>query len=431
MSRRGGNNVRGPTSALTSFLQAQGITAATIARRVQQNGGQDQNANANANGAQADQQPSEPLSLGLVMLVEAMQNIASLVGLLSAKKRAKAMKRGGGSEYEESDDEDDEEFIPKVGGRSLWAAGTGASSRGSNAASGSKPPVGSLGNCAECEKQFTFTKYTLANASGDGYLCHPCAKASGNDPFEERRFPTLVSICIDIVSKHIEDIEAFGDIGMMNVEAIAKALSKNRCLTPQNAPLFYNVITTHSPMAPSLQRIELLGPFLVRVEAWKDFFRAHRDLQGFLITQSPRFDVDCARPQLRLKEIGLISDAMLNTSISATLVIRGVHPEAIEALVKKFFEAWTNPPLKKLSVSRNPELASAALAAAVDVGWVRAMNDFIVKEWLDGNEQRGAGGLKALKEVKVWGCNRITERCPRKQPKTALRSIRTSNLNHN
>lgn len=100
-----------------------------------------------------------------------------------------------------------------------------------------------------------------------GWLCHICAKSSGADPFkkpaaprkrkpagdkravvsyEERRFPSLASICIDVrnicrqrrhslialqvISKHIDDVEALGDIGSMNVDEIAKALSKSRRL---------------------------------------------------------------------------------------------------------------------------------------------------------------------------------------------------------
>lgn len=71
---------------------------------------------------------------------------------------------------------------------------------------------------------------------------------------------------------------------------------------------------------PNLRRVELLGPFLVRANGWQTFFRAHPDLEGFLITQSPRFDIDCMRVlvescpkirELRLKEVGKLSDEFL------------------------------------------------------------------------------------------------------------------------
>ena len=63
------------------------------------------------------------------------------------------------------------------------------------------------------------TKYTIAANPPPGYLCHPCTKASGADPFkkpaalrkrksaaerrtltnfQERKFPTLVSFCIKV-----------------------------------------------------------------------------------------------------------------------------------------------------------------------------------------------------------------------------------------
>lgn len=134
-----------------------------------------------------------------------------------------------------------------------------------------KPPNGSLIECAECGNEFsvvrTFslhvsrvggktlmlfqTQYTRAASDGSGWLCHPCAKASGIDPFkkpaaprkrkpaadkrtvthfEERRLPSLASLCVTIVSRHIDDVEALGDIGSMNMDRIAKAIAKDRGL---------------------------------------------------------------------------------------------------------------------------------------------------------------------------------------------------------
>ncbi|EMD34253.1 hypothetical protein CERSUDRAFT_140620 [Gelatoporia subvermispora B] len=247
-----------------------------------------------------------------------------------------------------------------------------------------KPPVGSFEECARCSKQFTVTKYTLPANPPPGYLCHLCAKASGADPFkkpaapkkrkpagerrnivsfEERRFPTLASMCIDVISKYIDDVEALGDIGSINMDELAKSLARNRSLTPHNAQLFYNVQNTELTMydatnldppafctlavfspnlthlrldycgrmsdevinawstsLPNLRRLELLGPFLVRAPAWQTFFRSHPTLEGFLIVQSPRFDIECMRvlsescsglTELRLKEIGQMSDAFL------------------------------------------------------------------------------------------------------------------------
>jgi len=118
------------------------------------------------------------------------------------------------------------------------------------------------------------------------------------------------------------------------------------------------------------------------------------------------------------------------------------------------FSTWENPPLVSLTLSRNPalggdalveilkhsgkrleeldvngwgEVDQAALQAVgtwgtelrkVDVGWCREMDDFLVKEWMEGVEGPGGRvrvqGCRRLREVKVWGCNKITARCPRK-----------------
>jgi DNA repair protein RAD7 len=95
------------------------------------------------------------------------------------------------------------------------------------------------------------TIYTVNASDGSGLLCHTCAKASGQNPFqkakpskpvarkrearqvvnfEERHFPSLVSVCIDIVSKHINDVEAIGSLTSSNTSDIAKAICKNRTL---------------------------------------------------------------------------------------------------------------------------------------------------------------------------------------------------------
>lgn len=71
---------------------------------------------------------------------------------------------------------------------------------------------------------------------------------------------------------------------------------------------------------PHLTSLTLLGPFLVRSEAWIEFFRAKPDLVSFKITQSPRFDLACAQQlaesctkleELQLKEVGLLDDSFV------------------------------------------------------------------------------------------------------------------------
>lgn len=78
------------------------------------------------------------------------------------------------------------------------------------------------------------------------------------------------------------------------------------------------VVSAWSNCLPHLKRLELLGPFLVRTEAWQSFFKSRTGLEGFLITQSPRFDLECLEAlkescdgrlkELRLKEVGKLGD---------------------------------------------------------------------------------------------------------------------------
>ncbi|KAJ7121304.1 RNI-like protein [Mycena crocata] len=369
-------NVRGPMSALSEFLRSTGITPTTIARRVAT---QAQNQPEN----QPEAGPSRPSTRATrrnsshVEEGYASDNLdepdsppkkQKLSKAAEAKLKAKSKKK----KKKDVDEEDEDEDAYTALSKSMWS-------------NTPRPAVGSFAECATCEKQFTMTKYTVAVIPGPGYLCHPCAKASGSDPFkkpaaprkrkapaekrsivhiEERSFPSLVNICIDVIALHIDDVEAFGDIGALNMEAISKALSKKRSLTSENAPLFYGAENTRlamydatnlSPDAfttlgylnpnlttlrldfcgplndtvmaswtnsfPNLVSLELLGPFLIREAAWIAFLQSHPNMEAFLITQSPRFSLDCLNAlinsskntltRLGLREVGKLCDEFL------------------------------------------------------------------------------------------------------------------------
>lgn len=127
-------------------------------------------------------------------------------------------------------------------------------------------------------------------------------------------------------------------------------------------------------------------------------------------------------------------------------------PELTDEGVSNFFTAWKNPPLLSLDLSRNEVLGSLALQSLVnhsgkqleelningwkdvgedalkvigllaselkklDVGWCRAVDDFLLKMWFEGELVRGVhkGGCGNLQEVRVWGCNKVSHSCPRK-----------------
>lgn len=271
---------------------------------------------------------------------------------------------------------------------------------------------------------------------------------------------------------------------------------------------------------PALKRIELLGPFLVRPPGWQEFFKTHPKLEGFLITQSPRFDEDCIKAlvkccpdikDLRLKEVGKLDDSFLNqikllkrglryldlsdpshsctekamialiravgktlthlnvsghADLADTFLAKGLlpHVKSLEALVlshlpeltddgvSKFFSDWTNAALVSLDISRNDVLTGVSLNSILDhsggrleelninglkdidqdalrkigqtspalkklnVGFCRFVDDFIIQAWLAGEVSGGTrtAGCSHLEELKVWGCNRVTNCCPKK-----------------
>ncbi|KAK0242833.1 RNI-like protein [Armillaria nabsnona] len=380
------NNVRGPTSALTEFLRDSGITATTIARRAataNRPAAGPSSAPEQAENIEADQEDVAQVPRRRTRgnrrsgyVSDELDEPASPAKKQKLSKAAEAkLKKAKKSKKSDKDGEDEDEDTYTALPRSTFPT----------AGSSSKPAVGSFDICATCEKQYTVTKYTMAANSGTGYLCHPCTKSSGTDPFkkpavprkrkpaaakrvvnyEERLFPSLASLCIQIISRYIDDIEALGDIGVLNMEAISKAISKNRSLTSTNAQLFYGpentvltlydttkltpdalrtlahlnpnlttlrldfcgllsdeVMSVWSTSLPNLVSLQLLGPFLVRQSAWINFFESHPQLECFKITQSPRFDVKCVETlittsqktlhTLGLKEVGKMSDEFLN-----------------------------------------------------------------------------------------------------------------------
>ncbi|KAJ7879641.1 RNI-like protein [Mycena olivaceomarginata] len=320
------SNVRGPMSALTDFLRSTGITPTTIARRVATQ--QQNQPEAGPSNAPARRSTAQDVDEGY-----ASDNLDEPDSPPKKQKvsKAAAAKAKANKKKKKKDDEDSDEDAYTALSKSMGMSST------------PKPAVGSFAECATCGKQFTVTKYTMASSSDPGFLCHPCAKAGGNDPFKKpaaprkRKTPAeahcrpyrgtqLPDACV--IARHIDDVEAFGDIGALNMDAISKALSKNRSLNSENATLFYGaentklalydatnlapdgfstlghlnpnltslrldfcgplndtVMASWNNSFPNLVSLELLGPFLVREAAWTAFLKSHPNLEAFLITK--------------------------------------------------------------------------------------------------------------------------------------------------
>ncbi|KAF8685238.1 RNI-like protein [Rhizoctonia solani] len=422
MSNRGGrggrgggraNNVRGPTSALTEFLREQGISARNTniyARRIQTS--DEVPAIAEEPAAEAGPSAAEPDSPGEAQPTsssrpaagkrrrnknddsdlesdnldatddEAEQPATKSKGkgktqqskkeLEKAKAKAKAKHD---AKRQKQDDEEPSEDEYKAPSKGLPVVPT------------SLPPIGSFEKCVVCGKSFTVTRYTMAADPPPGFLCHTCAKASGADPFkkagaprgrkpvaEKRKivnfeqkdvFKSLATTCIEIIAKYIDDMEALGDIGHINMDKISKILAKQRSLTDSTSKLFYSVENTtltlydtsrldppafHTLIAlnPNLEQVrldycrgvdctvlptfatglanlthlDLYGAFLARAPAFIEFFTAIGSrLECFRLAHSPRLDLDCCQAlvhncadsltDLRLSNVGKLNDSWL------------------------------------------------------------------------------------------------------------------------
>lgn len=294
----------------------------------------------------------------------------------SSKTNSKAKKKA------KKQDDDDDDFEPKSPSKkgpahADWEDAMGlpqASSSRANFSYAKRTP-GSIAYCGMCKMKFTITSYT--KASDKGPLCHRCgptykgsngagpdAKAKPTPKKKQVRrktmqdglrqgFPSLQSYCIEVISRHIEDVEALGHIGFSNMDAISKSISKNRSLNPRTLQLFLSPtittlslydcskldseslqsIATFAPnlehinlqlcgmldndamdawtkKLPKLKSVELYGPFLVRKEAWHRFFEAvGARLESFKIRESPRFDLSCTEAMVKhcpnVRELGL------------------------------------------------------------------------------------------------------------------------------
>lgn len=149
-----------------------------------------------------------------------------------------------------------------------------------------------------------------------------------------------------------------------------------------------------------------------------------------------------------LTDTFLIDGIQTHVQALTELSLRNVQ-ELTDDGVADFFNRWTegdvditNPPFTILDLSRNYNLSSNALTALLthsgqtltnlningwktvseaslreipvkarnlqllDVGWCREMDNFVMKSIMEE--------CSKLTEVKVWGCNRLDEHCPRK-----------------
>ncbi|KAF3937589.1 hypothetical protein ABW19_dt0200840 [Dactylella cylindrospora] len=123
------------------------------------------------------------------------------------------------------------------------------------------PAPGQIAFCAECNCRFTVTPYSRAGPDGTSLLCNACGKKTAPIEAVEKKkrqvsrvnkksnaralldldstgVKSLQEMCIQLVAKHIGDVETLGYIGSYNMDKIAQIISKNRSLNNHTMKLF-------------------------------------------------------------------------------------------------------------------------------------------------------------------------------------------------
>ncbi|CAK9781103.1 RNI-like protein [Cutaneotrichosporon oleaginosum] len=407
--------VRGPTSALTSFLAGLGVEAPNTniyARREEP----------------TDEAPPPPPPED--------EEVAR-----PGKRRRAISVDSDDLDDAPGGDDDSDEFTPAASG-SVTPASVGA-------APSILKAIGEMMECGECGRRFPVTQYTKEHPRKPRtWLCTPCCRPLGIDPYAKAKkprgkaaaapakakkdarnkivhyevtkgVPVLSQICIEIIGRFIEDVEALGEIGADRMDHVCKVISKSRRLTPETAKLFFsadrteltmydvtnldhNAFVTLGLLCPNLEslnlqycgqmmtdtlvhwakqlrklkHLELFGPFLVRKEGWIEFFKARgKELESLSITQSPRIDLETIEvlvkhcPNLRvlkLAEIGQMDSdflaplAKLNKLESLAISSPGtaISDDAVETLLTA-----VGKNLSSLDLGHNTELSDEILTS--------------------------------------------------------------------
>lgn len=318
--------VKGPSSALTSFLREQGINAENIRSRyersirIQGEGGTEEEGGAGESGQEVADDEN----------VEAGADISIPLNC------------GLDSDEEEIDDNDTKR-------RKTDAVGTGAAG-------------GAEIYCLECDQNFEISVYSkkMEKYGRVGYLCPSCTKIqlrrerlAKKHEIEARKrrkkiaaallnkkqflLPSLQDFCINIITENINDVELLGEIGHHNKMKICRILAKNRSLNNKTLNLFLDNKTTElefwdcskldknsmdkiaaycpklesltlnmcgqfhndnlkyfGSKLSSLKSLSLNGPFLINDDSWQAFFESNvgKNLKHFRLTNTHRFSND-------------------------------------------------------------------------------------------------------------------------------------------
>lgn len=261
------SEVRGPNSALTEFLKEQGITR----RREREQPDQelqalqeDENGIITISGDTSDSSDSS-----------ADENDPD-VARIRALARRKRRRDFGDSDVSESDPDATED-------------------EGEN--KGKKNP-GQNDTCATCGNLFVVTAFSRAaprDPTAMGLLCHDCTmeevakekaqkkkdhslrkqrKKQAEALLDQKQYtivPKLQDLCISLISTHIDDVEALGEIGQENKNKISRILSRNRRLNSDTMKFFLDASLTKLEFWDcsdiDSDSLRMIGAFCPRLES--------------------------------------------------------------------------------------------------------------------------------------------------------------------
>ncbi|WWD17162.1 hypothetical protein CI109_101600 [Kwoniella shandongensis] len=285
-SRRAAGAVRGPASALTSFLAGLGVepserltTWGDTNSINRPEGTDDQPSLAHDGPVLEDSNHLDPAGAVTARTVVAGPSEVG-EGVPDVQVGGAKRKRDGESDSESGlitskrtraasiDSDDLDADNGPVAGPSKSATPVVDFPAFASSAAGPLKAVGEFMDCGQCGKKFTVTAYTKEHPThASTFLCVNCCYALGIDPFakpkkgaavkkkpvakkdvrskvvhyEERKgVNPLGDICIHLIGRFIENVDQLGDIGGINMDKVCKIISKGRRLTPETAPLFYS-----------------------------------------------------------------------------------------------------------------------------------------------------------------------------------------------
>ncbi|KAJ3123359.1 hypothetical protein HK098_002001 [Nowakowskiella sp. JEL0407] len=283
MSRRQNNGrrnaVRGPTSALTSFLQERGISARNMnpyQRRAPANDGAEATENVEEGESQTiepAEEQNESSSISNMETSEA-QEARSTTAASSSQIRAPAetettsstsktvkRKRSTAKKKAESDDdvfEDDFGDWNKHTPRSTFSKRTKSEEKSIwNVPNSTGAVRKAIKFCAKCTRRFL-----PSDLESESSICGACEGIDGSKSSARKKkalkkmlvaersdgVSSLRELCVKMVADYIDCLEEFGDISEKTKVKISKILSRRRLLDGNNMKLF---------LGPQERRVEL------------------------------------------------------------------------------------------------------------------------------------------------------------------------------